>query len=218
MRRLILLGGLGLVVAALVVAQLVLPGIAAQRIRDRLSLRGRVLSVSVQAFPAVELLWNQADSVDVRLAKYRSSASGLGGTVSQAGNVGTLNASAAELDTGLLTLRDATLSKRGSALRGSATVTEADLRRSVPVLQSVTPVASGGGRLVLRGVVNVLGALVSADAAVAAQNGAVVVAPNVPFGGLATIRVFANPNIDVQSVSATPSTGGFRVSAVGRLG
>ena len=47
-----------------------LPGIAAQRLRDRLSRSGRVLEVKVEAFPAIELLWHQADRVVVRMASY----------------------------------------------------------------------------------------------------------------------------------------------------
>jgi len=42
-----------------------------------------------------------------------------------------LDASAEELDVGPLTLRNATLRKRGSELTGSATVTEANLRSAV---------------------------------------------------------------------------------------
>ena len=57
-----------------------------------------------------------------------------------------LSASVAELDTGLLTLRDAALSKSGSILVGSGAVTQADLRTALPVLDSVTPVASARAR------------------------------------------------------------------------
>jgi len=39
----------------------------------------------------------------------------------------------------------------------------------------------------------------------------------VPFGGLATIKVFSNPHVEVQSVSAAPAPGGFSVTATGRL-
>lgn len=62
MRRLAVLGVVALVVAVVVlgVAQLVLPGIAAQRIRSQLDRYGHVRSVSVSAFPAIELLWHRA--------------------------------------------------------------------------------------------------------------------------------------------------------------
>lgn len=217
MRR---LAGLTLALAAVLVlgvAQLVLPGIAAQSLRDRLARSGRVLEVQVHAFPAIELLWHQADRVVVRLASYRSSSSGIGSMLDQSADVGTLNASVGQLDTGLLTLRNATLHKQGNLLTGSAEVTEANLRAALPILQSVTPVASGDGQLTLRGTASLFGVTATVDANVRASDGAIEVAPDLPFGGLATIDIFANPHLAVQSIGASPTPGGFSVTATGRL-
>ena len=50
----------------LALAQLVLPRIAASRISSRVGRYGHVEHVSVSAFPAIELLWGDADSVTVR--------------------------------------------------------------------------------------------------------------------------------------------------------
>jgi len=211
MRR---LGGLavaGLVVVLLVVAQLVLPGIATQRLRDRLSRSGRVLEVKVSAFPAIELLWHNADSVVVRMASYRASPAKLPGTLDQAGDVGSLRASAQLFQDGLLTLHDASLVKQGNRLSGSAVVAESDLRAAAPFLTSVTPVASSDGRLTLRGTATLLGLSATVDATVSAQDGKLVVAPDLPFGGLATITLFSDPRINVQGVSASPAPGGFTV-------
>src|SRR5947209_19838655 len=144
MRRLAVLAGVVLIVAVLGVAQLVLPGIAAQRLHDRLSASGTVLSVDVHAFPAIELLWHHADRVVVRMQRYRSSSGQIGGLLGQAGGVHSLDASVGELDSGLLTVRAATLHKRGDALAGSARVTEADLRSAVRALALVLTVASRG--------------------------------------------------------------------------
>jgi hypothetical protein len=216
-RRLIVLTVVGLVVAVLVVAQLVLPGIAAQQLRDRLARSGQVLEVQVHAFPALELLWHHADSVVIRLGSYRSGSAALGSNLDQTSDVGSLRASVGELDTGLLTLRDATLVKHGSQLTGNATVTEADLRRALPILQSVTPVASGDGQLTLRGTATLLGVTASVDATVRAQDGQLVVLPDVPFGGLATITVFSNPHLSVESVGASPAPGGFLVRGTAAL-
>lgn len=217
MRRLAGLGLLLLVIVVLGVGQLVLPGIAAQQLRDRLARSGRVLSVQVQAFPAIELLWHHADRVVVSLGRYHSSPQGLAGLLNQAGEVDSLSASAAELDTGLLTLRDAVLTKHGDRLTGSARVTEADLRAALPILQSVTPVSSSGAGLVLQGTASLLGVTATVQATVSQQGGDLVVSPNVPLGGLATIRVFSDPRLDVQSISAAPTAAGFRVSATGTL-
>jgi hypothetical protein len=215
MRRITALAiGLAVIVLVLVVAQLVLPGIAAQRLRDRLSKSGQVLNVQVSAFPAIELLWDQADRVVVRLKSYRSRPGPLSSLLNQASEVGSLDASAGELDTGLVTLHDAALRKRGNGVSGSATVTPADLSSALGgAIQGLQPVASGGGQLTLQG--TVLG--VTADATLRAQNGALVVQPDVPILNLVTLTVFSDPHIDIQGVSAADAPGGFVLSAYGRL-
>ena len=53
------------------------------------------------------------------------------------------------------------------------------------------------------------------DATVSAQNGNLVVAPDLPIAP--TITVFCDPRIDVQSVGASPTAGGFSVRASGQL-
>jgi hypothetical protein len=219
MRRLAFLGGSVVLIAlvVLVIPQLVLPGIAAGQLRDRLSRSGSVLKVEVDAFPAIELLWHQADRVVVRMASYTSSSAKLSSTLGQVTGAGTLDASANRLVAGLLTLRDARLEKRGNRLTASATVTEADLRASFPVLDGVQPVASSGGELTLQGTATAFGVTATADATVRPQGGALVVSPDVPFGALATITLFSNPAIAVEGVAAAPSPAGFTLSAQGVL-
>jgi hypothetical protein len=216
-RRLIALGVAGVVLVVLIVAQLVLPGIAASRLRDQLSRSGDVLSVKVSAFPAIELLWGQADSVVIRMGRYRAGASEIGGRLGSAADVGSPDVSAAELDSGALTLRDVRLRKQGDVLIGTAVVRQADLRSAVPFLDNVQPVASADGRLVMRGTASVLGLTTSVDVVVAAQNGNLVVAPDVPFGGLATITLFNNPHVRVRSVAATSVPGGFSIEAQAKV-
>ena len=55
-------GAAGGIVVALVLAQLVLPAIAARIARDQVGKYGAVRSVSVHALPAIELLWGHAES------------------------------------------------------------------------------------------------------------------------------------------------------------
>jgi hypothetical protein len=217
MRRLAAIAGVVVILILLGVAQLVLPGIAAQTIRDRLARNGQVLAVKVSAFPAIELLAHQADSVVVRLGRYRLAPGRVGGTLGQSADTGTLDASAQEFDTGLLTLRNASLHKRGSTLTGSAEVTEASLRAALPILQSVTPVASSAGELTLRGTATLFGVTATVDVVVRAENGALVAQPAVPFGGLATIQLFSDPHVYVQSVGASSTATGFSVTATARL-
>jgi len=217
MRRLGALAVAGLVVVLLVVAQLVLPGIATQRLRDRLARSGRVLEVKVSAFPAIELLWHHADSVVVRMASYQASPAKLPDTLDQAGSVGSLRASAQVFKDGLLTLHNARLVKQGDRLIGSALVAESDLRSAVPFLTSLTPVASADGRLTLRGTATVLGISATVDATVSVQDGKLVVSPDVPFGGLATVTVFSDPRIKVQALTASRAPGGFEVRGTARV-
>jgi LmeA-like phospholipid-binding len=216
-RRTAILVAAGVVLLVLVVAQLVLPGIAAQRLRDRLARNGTVLHVEVHAFPAIELLWHQADRVVIRMGTYQSAPGNLGSLLGQTADVGSLDASAGELNTGLLTLRNATLRKRGNQLTGSAHITESDLQTALPILQSVTPVASGNGQLTLRGTASLIGVTASVDATVRAQDGRLVVEPQVPLGGLATLTVFGDPHVAVQGVSAAPTPDGFTASAQAQL-
>jgi hypothetical protein len=211
-RRIAVLAAVGVVVLVLVAAQLVLPGIAARRVRDQLSQSGTVLGVKVSAFPAIKLLWHRADSVVVRMATYRAPVSELGNTLTETGDAGSVDASVQVLSVGPLALRDATMRKRGSSLTAAATVTQADLRSAVFFLQDVSPVASGDGSLTLRGTASFLGLTAGVSATVAARDGALVVAPDVPFGGIATLTLFSNPHVYVQSVSASGVPGGFRVS------
>ena len=217
MRRLAGLLVLLLLIVALGVAQLVLPGIAARRIRSQLARYGQVASVSVTAFPAVELLWHHADRVSIRLNSFHSDGSGLAGRLGQLSRVGTLHARAARVTVGLLTVRDARLVKHGSSLVATARVLDADLRGVLPVLRSVTPVASPGGQLILRGTADVLGASISVNFSVRVSGGAIVVAPDIPFGGAVTVTAFSDPAVRVTSVSAAAVSGGFTVRATGTL-
>ena len=105
----------------------------------------------------------------------------------------------------------------GGGILGQGTVREADLRRAVPLLRSVVPVASSGGRLVLKGTASVLGLVGgSVDATVQARGGKLIVSPDVPLGGLATITVFSARAVRVMGVSAVSAPGGFvaRISGV----
>ena len=217
MRRLAVLGVVVLVVVLLGVAQLVLPGIAAQRVRSQLDRYGHVRSVSVSAFPAIELLWHHADDVTVDLASFRSNGSGLTGRLHQLVDAGTVRASVARATVGLLTVRDARLVKHGSSLVATARVTDADLRGALPIVRSVTPVASSGGQLTLRGTADVLGRPVAVDFSVRASGGDLVITPDVPFGGIATVTAFADPDVRVTGVSAAAVPGGFTVRATGTL-
>jgi hypothetical protein len=214
MRRMTALAIVGLIVVLLVVAQLVLPGIAAQNLRDRLEKSGPVLEVQVHAFPAIELLWHQADRVVVRVGRYHSNPGHLTSLLDETADAGSLDASATELDTGLITLHDATLRKRGNQLTGSASVTPSDLQTALGgTIQGLRPVASGNGELTFRG--TVLG--ITADATLRAQNGVLVISPDVPLLNLITLTVFKDPHVYVEGVGASGTSKGFALEGRAQL-
>lgn len=217
MRRLAVIGVLLTILVVLGVAQLVLPGLAAKRIQERLSRSGQVESVQVRAFPAVELFWHHADRVMVRLRSFRSSVAQLASLLEEARGVGELDVSAGQVQAGLLVLRDATLRQRDGRLSGSARVVEGDLRRALPILQSVVPVQGPPGTLTLQGTATLFGLAATVDATLSAVDGALVLVPDVPFGNLARITAFSDPNLRVNSVSAEPEAGGFAVSGTATL-
>jgi hypothetical protein len=214
MRRIVIAAAaLGVVLLVLVISQLVLPGIAADSLRDRLSKSGKVIDVEVSAFPAIELLWHQADKVVVRMASYHSNPGHLSSLLDEAKDAGTIDASANQLNAGFVTLQNARLKKRGNELTGTATVDAAALRSAIPGVQSLQPVASGNGQLTFQG--TVLG--VTADATLSAQDGKLVVQPDIPLLSILTLTVFNDPHVYVEGVAATDAPGGFALSARARL-
>jgi hypothetical protein len=204
-------------VLVLGVAQLVLPGVAASMLRDRLDRSGRVISVQVSAFPAIELLWHSADRVVVRMASYRSGTGHLGSLLQESRNVSSLVASVGVLHSGLLTLHDASLVKRGSQLIGSGTLLESDLRSSVPFLDSVRLVSAGTTSITVAGTASALGVSATVPATIEPQAGRLVVVPDVPLGGFATVTVFSEPHVSVEGIGGRAIPGGLEVSARARL-
>ncbi len=69
----IAIGAVVVVVAVLALAQLLGPGIAARVVRGKVQRYGTVKSVTVKAWPAVKLLWRQADEVRVQAGHLRVS-------------------------------------------------------------------------------------------------------------------------------------------------
>jgi hypothetical protein len=205
------------VVIVIAVAQVVLPRIAASDVRSSIEPDGEVLSVKVSAFPAIQLLWHHADTVSIILGDYRTPPSDVPGMLMEARDVGTLNVSIATLRSGLLTLRDVKLTKRGSELVGSARIEDADLRAALPVIDSVTPVSSADGQLTLRGRGGAFGISATVTAVVSASDGKVVLAPTGLLGELLSLTVFDDPGVYVQSVTGAAVSGGLSVSVRAEL-
>jgi hypothetical protein len=135
----------------------------------------------------------------------------------EARDVGTLNVSIRTLRSGQLTLRDVTLTKRGSKLVGSARIEDADLRAALPVIESVTPISGTDGQLRLRGTGGAFGITATVTAVVTATDGKVVVAPAGLLGDFLNVTVFDDPGVYVQSVTGAAVSGGLSVSVRAEL-
>lgn len=201
----------------LVGGQLVAPPIASSVLRHRLAEEGRVLSARLAAFPWFELLWQHADRVTVRMADYHPAPERIKRLIKEAEGVGTLDISIGVLHSGLVTLHDVTFSKHGDEMLGAAQLDLSDLQAALPFVRSLTPVHNADGQLVLRGSASVLGVSAAVDFTVAAREGKLVVAPSGFLGAFATITLFDDPQISVQSVSANAVPGGVRFIARARV-
>jgi hypothetical protein len=223
--RAVALGVLALLVVVLLAAQLLLPGVAEQRVRERVDRYGSVRSVHVSTFPAIEMLWGRVGSMDVSTGRLRIGLSQMANMVWSARQVNHLSLAADGVDltaaslasSGLL-LRDVSFHKRGTSLSGSGTLSESDLRAALPPGFDVQPVASGDGEIQVKASLPIFGIETSFEGIVSAQAGKLVVQPTgLPFANLATVTLFSDPRIFVQGVSATQHTGGYDLKIEARL-
>ena len=193
----------------LVLAQILLPRIAASTISSRVGRYGSVASVHVSAFPAVELLWGSADSVKVRAGKLALKPAQAAGLLWESRGVARLDVHADSVEVGPLRVSDATLSKRGNVLRARARTSEADVAAALPPGLALRLISSGGGRVEVQasgGLFGLLSAGASVPAVAQAIDGRLVAHP---LGALVEgfhLTLFSDPHVYVEGVGA--STGG----------
>jgi hypothetical protein len=212
----------------LVLAQVILPRLATQRVRDQIKPYGTLQDVSVSAWPAIELLWGKADSASAsarRLAMSEEQAMNLaweGRGVDNADlHVGTLELGVPGLPSAV-TLSDVRGSKRGDRLSSEATLTQAGLEAATPGGVQVQPLASSPGTLKVRASGSLFGVTASVVALLSPREGKLVAQPlNIPFGQFVTLTVFSYPHVYLDGISATPSStggeAGWRIQVSGRL-
>jgi hypothetical protein len=184
-RRAVKIAG-GVVVAAIVVvvlAQLLLPGIAAEKVREKIGRYGTVKSVTVKAWPAVKLVWGEADEVQVRAGRLKLSKAQTVALVKEAKGVNRLDTSAESVEEGALRLTSTKLEKHGSALRVAGEVSEADVKRALPAGIEVALLKSEGG-------------------AVEAEDGKLVAQPTALLLSGLKLTVFQSPSVYVEGVEA----------------
>jgi hypothetical protein len=212
-----LAGGIVLVLA---LVQVLLPRIAASRISSRVGRYGTVQSVSVSAWPAVELLWGHADSVRVKVRSIALSPAQAAKLLWEAHGTGSMDVSAERAQMGSLRLSDASMHKRGSALIAQADVTESDAMAALPQGFSVHLLRSEHGEVEVRASGALFGVGASVNAVAAASQGDLVAHP-VGFlvEGL-KLTLFSNPHVYVEGVGASalgaPSSS-YRLTMTARL-
>lgn len=188
-------------------AQVLLPGVAAKRVRSRVERYGPVHSVHVSAFPAVELLWGHADSVSVSAGTLTATPAQISSLLLEARMIGTLTVltQGGVLHTpqlpGGLEVSDVRMQKHGSFVVASATMSQAQLQRALPSGFQVTPTASGEGEIEARASGGLFGLQASLTVLVRPLEGNLVAEPRgIPFGGIATVTLFSDSHLKVKSV------------------
>lgn len=195
------------VVLLFVLAQLLLPSIAARRVRDRVARYGSVKGTSVSAWPAIELLWGKAQSVTVSAGALTVAANQFASLLSEARQAHDLTVSADAVNLGIsqlsrpLTVTDMRFTKRGSSVSASAILTQDRLDEALPAGFRVEPVASVGGQVEVLASGGLFGAEASIRAVVGASEGKLIAQPKgFPLAGLGTVTLFSDAHLKPRSV------------------
>jgi hypothetical protein len=204
---------LGLLAAALVGGQLVLPRVAERRISHELAKNGDVRRVSVEAFPAIKLLFKRVDRVEIDMAEARAGTGKVAQLLRRTAGARELDARVDRVRVGPLQLRGVALHKDHNRLRGQATVSDADLAAALPRRLALRPVEDPAGELVLEASAGV----VTVRARLSARDGALVIAPEGLLGGLGSLTVFKESRVHVSEIGSKLGSDGFTLTAGGRL-
>ncbi len=220
----IALGAVGGVVVLLGLAQLLLPKLAAQRVRSELARYGVVRSVSVSAFPAIELLWGHAQSASLSAGAISMSPAEANQLIGRARGVQQLDVRATSVHLGPLALDDVDLRKRGDHIHIGGLLSEAGLRAMLPGSTGFELLASESGGATMRVKGNLFGVTTALNVRLSAVEGKLVAQPQGSlFAGLVKVTLLSVPHIDVRSiaVSDVPSAGtadpAYQVSVAARL-
>jgi hypothetical protein len=213
-------GVAGGVVLLLALAQLLLPGIAARRIRSRVSRYGTVRSVSVSAWPAVKLLWGEADSVTVRAGSLRLTTAQTAKVLSESGGSGDVRLTAEEVRVGVARVGSAVLSKHGEELSAEATVTQAEVREALPEGVQVQLLESAAGTVRVQVGGALFGVPASVQAVAEAKEGALIVHPVGLLIEALHLTLFSESHVYIEGVGASRQDGsspGYRLTVTARL-
>jgi LmeA-like phospholipid-binding len=197
----------GVLLLVLALAQVALPRIAASRVSSRIGRYGAVDSVSVSAWPAVELLWGSVDSVRVRVRRLALSPAQAARLLWEARGAARLDVTAESVRVGSLRLSDARLRKRGSGLSAEARTSEADVRAALPEGFAVKLLASGHGQVRVRASGGLFGVGASVDAVALGREGRLIAHPEGPLLEGLQLTLFSDPHVYVEGVGASVQEG-----------
>ncbi len=196
-------GVAGGVVLLLTIAQIVLPRVAASRVSSRVGRYGSVESVTVKAWPAIELLWGHADSVRVKAGSLTIKPGQAAKLLSQARGVHSMDMSAEVVHVSSLRLTDAVLHKRGDALAAHARISAQDVQAALPAGFGVELLRSEAGRVEVRATGGLFGVGAAVNAAAEASQGKLIAHP---LGFLVEglrLTLFSDPHVYVEGVQAS---------------
>jgi hypothetical protein len=196
-------GVAGGVLLLLALAQLILPRLAVNRISSRVGRYGKVQSVSVSAWPAVELLWGHVGSVRVRAGSLALSPAQAASLLWEARGTASMNVSAETVQLGSLRLSDASLSKHGSAMNAQALASEADVKAALPAGFGVKLLRSEAGEVEVQATGALFGVGASVNAVAGASDGKLVAHPLGFLIEALQLRLFSNPHVYVEGVGAS---------------
>lgn len=211
-RSRLLLSLAGVVLVVLVLAQVLLPRIAASEISSRVARYGSVESVKVSAWPAVKLLWGKADSVQVKARSLALEPSQAAKLLWESREVAREDLSAEHVRVGSLQLSDATLHKRGRRLSALASTDQAAVRAALPEGFDVRLLRSQGGQVEVQASGGLFGVGAGVDALALASDGRLVAHPlGFLIEGL-QLTVFSDRHVYVEGVSASaPDSAHYRL-------
>ena len=199
----IAVGLAGAVVLLLALAQLILPRLAASRISSRVGRYGRVQSVSVSAWPAVELLWGHVGSVRVRAQSLALSPAQAAALRWEARGTASMDVSAEHVQLGSLRVTDASLRKRGSAMSAQALTSEADVKAALPPGFGVQLLRSEHGEVEVQATGGLFGVGASVNAVAGASDGKLVAHPLGFLVEALQLTLFSDPHVYVEGVGAS---------------
>jgi hypothetical protein len=196
-------GSAGAAVVVLALGQVLLPRLAASRISSRVGRYGTVVSVSVSAWPAVELLWGHASSVHVRAGEVSLSPGQAAGLISEAKGVASMDVSAETVQVGSLRLTDASLQKRGDELSAQALASGSDVQAALPAGFGVRLLRSEHGEVEVQATGALFGLGASVNAVAGASEGKLVAHPLGFLVEALQLTLFSNPHVYVEGVWAS---------------